>query len=81
MSEETKPNVLDARQLVRIEAVHRGFLYGYARTSALSRLLCVPCRGVVRQLPALRVWLANVGTSKLIITARHQHRHAARSPK
>lgn len=24
---ETKPNVLDARQLVRIEAVHRGFLY------------------------------------------------------
>lgn len=24
---EMKPNVLDARQLVRIEAVHRGFLY------------------------------------------------------
>ncbi|MBP2428893.1 hypothetical protein AB7M49_003965 [Bradyrhizobium elkanii] len=25
--EEKKPNVLDPRQLVRIEAVHRGFLY------------------------------------------------------
>ncbi|WP_128930903.1 hypothetical protein [Bradyrhizobium zhanjiangense] len=26
-NEEAKPNVLDPRQLVRIEAVHRGFLY------------------------------------------------------
>lgn len=80
MSEETKPIVRDARLLVRIEAMHRGFLYGYARTSALSRLMCVPGRGVVRQLPALRVWLANVGTSTLAITARHQHRHAAPFP-
>jgi hypothetical protein len=64
MSEETKPNVLDVRLLVHIEAVHRGFLYGYARTSALSRLLCVPCRGVVRQLPAHIAFHTGHNTSK-----------------
>ena len=39
-SEEVKSNVLEPRQLLRLEAVRRGFLYQQPWTSCICKVAC-----------------------------------------